>query len=341
MNNILIHVKNNEELNNYIFMIENNNFNEDLKYSKEVKEMIEEFHNNGWGVYLTTIENFDMNQEIWNDVYSMKEDQKLNITLDELNEKIGFMIIRNVGSVEGNFKMIAEYLDFIIEKYKGIALNNPIAMRKGMTKRYLVELDANSLKSIGMNTIPTKAFDKTVSYDELVKGYTNLENYLIKPITGELSNSLKCLNDIDEEFLRYKESKVGGWVVQPIKNEIWNGEYQLVFIGGELIYAQRKGYVKDENSNMPSQKNRIIDKYYPSENEVSIAKNVIKYFCELYNIKLDICRIDYMKDENGQPILIEFEMVNPGFFIGYMNEHDKTIKQIVRRIREYCENYKN
>lgn len=69
-------------------------------------------------------------------------------------------------------------------------------------------------------------------------------------------------------------------------------------------------------------------------------ENVIKYFTELYNIKLDICRIDFMKNKEGMPILIEFEMVNPGFFIGYMKEDDETIKHIVKAVREYCENYK-
>ena len=47
-----------------------------------------------------------------------------------------------------------------------------------------------------------------------------------------------------------------------------------------------------------------------------------------------------MKNGKGEPILIEFEMVNPGFFIGYMKEDDEEIKNIVRRIRNYCENYK-
>lgn len=93
-------------------------------------------------------------------------------------------------------------------------------------------------------------------------------------------------------------------------------------------------------NNIPNPQNRVIDKYYPDENEIKIMENVIKYFVELYNIKLDICRIDFMKDKDRNPILIEFKMVNPGFFIGYMKDDDKTIKHIVKEIREYCENYK-
>ena len=337
MKNILIHVKNNEVLDNYIYMLEDKKYDENIKYSEEVKQMIEEFRNNEWGVYLTTIENF--NNGNWKDIYSINEKKKIEMNIDEINEIMDFMIIRNIGSVEGNFKMIANYLDYLIDNYEGVALNNPIAMKRGMKKNYLVEIDSNKLEKIGMSTIPTKAYGKEVEYSQIVQEYDKLEDYLIKPITGELSNSLKELKDIDEQFLRYKENKVGGWVIQPIKNEIWNGEYQLVFVGGKLIYGQKKGYPKTEGDNIPSQKNRIIEKYNPTENEVKIMENVIKYFVELYNIKLDICRIDFMKDSEGKPILIEFEMVNPGFFIGYMKKGDETIKHIVKEIRQYCENY--
>ena len=35
-------------------------------------------------------------------------------------------------------------------------------------------------------------------------------------------------------------------------------------------------------------------------------------------------------------ILLEFEMVNPGFFIGYMEEDNEDKKNIVNKIVEYC-----
>ena len=46
MKNVLIHVKDNKALNNYKNMFGNKEFNENIKYSKEVKNMIEEFFNN-------------------------------------------------------------------------------------------------------------------------------------------------------------------------------------------------------------------------------------------------------------------------------------------------------
>lgn len=336
---ILIHVKNEEALNNYMRMLRNKQYDDIKPYSKEVRAMIEEFMENQWDVYLATISDFDIEKGIYKNFYFINKDENRNMSIEEVNDKISVMIIRNIGSVELNFRQIQEYLNYLIQNYKGKILNNPKAMLKGMTKHYLIQIDPTELLKYNLLTIPTEIFSKEVTFEEICKRYpNNRERYLIKPVTGELSNSLKCLAEIDEEFLRYKEQKVGGWIIQEIQEDVWNGEYQLSFLNGELIYAQKKVYPKDDNR-VPNQKNRVISKYYPEEKEIDNMKKVIEYFSKLYNIKIDLCRIDFMKNNDGIPKLLEFEMVNPGFFIGYMEEHDIAIKNITRSIRIYCEKY--
>lgn len=337
--NILIYVKSDEAEENYIRMLRNKQYDETIPYSKEVKEMIEEFKSNNWNVYLGTIDNFDLKNGRFNKIYSINEDKLEDMGIDEINSKISIMIIRNLGSVELNFNKIQECLKYLIDNYKGKILNNPKAMLKGMTKHYLIQIEPEKLKEYGVITIPTKIYPKEISFSEICNEYSeNREKYLIKPVTGELSNSLKCLAEIDEEFLRHKESKVGGWVIQPIQEDIWKGEYQLSFLAGELIYAQKKEYPRD-GQEVPSQKNRKISKYYPSEQEIENAQKLIKYVKNLYDLEIDICRIDFMKDSEGRIKLLEFEMVNPGFFIGYMKEHDEAIKNITTSIRKYCEKF--
>ena len=334
--NIMIHVKNNEQIDKYINYLKNG-YNEEEIYSKEVRCMIEEFLNHDWCVYLTSIDNVDINNGIWANVYCVNKDNKVDLSLEDVNENISAIIVRVLGSVEGNFNNIKNYLLFLEKNYVGLALNNPKAMVKGMTKKYLTDIDTNYLENIGIKTIPTKIYNNEVSFAELANEYKEMDKYLIKPVSGELSNSLANLSSIDESWLRYKENKVLGWLVQPIKKEIWNGEYQISFLGGKVIYAQKKNYSNTE-SNIPNQKTRVLERYYPTNKEIDMFKKLIEYFCELYNIHIDICRIDFMKDDSGNPILLEFEMVNPGFFIGYMDSRDDNIIHIVRSIREYCEN---
>lgn len=344
---IMFHIRAEETLKNYIAILNNVKGNEDLAYSHEVKRLILDFLKVDWEVYLTTLENIEIEQGLWKNVYhitpeefnsdALEKGERLNLNIDQVNETIDIIMIRNVGSVEGHFDELQKYLTFLIENYKGRVLNDAKAMKKGMTKHYLGEIDSEYLSTIGFKTIPTDIYETSVTMDEINSKYGNLEGYLIKPVTGELSNSLKALNEIDEQFLRNKENKVGGWIIQPIQKDIWNGEYQLVFIDNELTYCQQKQYKNDEGSNLPSQKNRQIGKYHPTDQEVENAKNLIKYMSDLYNLNIDICRIDYIKDGQGNMILLEFEMVNPGFFIGYMNDNDEDIKHIVSTILKYCE----
>ena len=334
---ILIHVKNDDSLKNYIRMLKKKEFDDEIPYSMEVRRMIEEFQGHDWRVYLGTFKNFDYENNTMNEVYSVDDEEVKNMNIGDINKEISFMIIRNLGSVELNFKEIKKFLEYLIENYKGKVLNNPKAMIKGMTKHYLVQLEPEVLKTFGINLIPTKIFEKEVTFEEICKEYPeHKEEYLIKPVTGELSNSLKCLAGIDEQFLRYKETKVGGWVIQPIQKEIWKGEFQLSFLGGELIYSQMKEYT-EANNNVPNQKSRIIKKYKPTEKEIESIKKLIKYISDLFNVKIDICRIDFMKETDGNIKLLEFEMVNPGYFIGYMDINDPDIIKINESIYSYCE----
>lgn len=334
---ILIHVKSLESLKNTIAIINKVEGYQDLKVSEEVLQMIEEFENANWKVFLTTLEEFDFNSKEWKAVYDIENNTLRSFGIDEMNEKISIMVIRNLGSVEAKYKLLQDYLSFLIDEYKGIVLNNAKAMKKGMNKQYLLDIDKDYLSSIGIKVIPSEAFSNKVKMEEIDKKYNEKKGYLIKPITGELSNSIKELNEIDEEFLRYKENKVGGWIIQPIQKYIWNGEYQQVFINKELVYSQEKKYQNENGEKLPIQKSRIILKYTPSESETARAKKLIDYMSNLYDLQIDICRVDYMKDEEGNMILLEFEMVNPGFFIGYMEKGDKDIKNIMEKFLKYCE----
>ena len=331
MKNLLIYLKNDEIVSKYKTFL-TNGYKETDTYSHEVREMINVFINNNWNVFLSSIENFDENKNEYIRIYDIKHNEDISLTIDEVNEKVDAMIIRVIGSIEGNFNNIKNHLTYLEKNYHGLVINDPKAMIKGMTKHYLKEIE--ELKEISL--IPTEIYDNKIKLSELNKKYKNKKEYLIKPVSGELSNSLMNLNDVTEEILRYKENKVLGWVIQPIMKEIWNGEYQMVFLGKELIYSQKKEYEND-NELIPNQKKRTLIKYNPTEAEITIGKKLIDYFSKKYNLKIHICRIDFMKDKNDKPILLEFEMVNPGFFIGYMKENDKDIKNITKSIRKYCE----
>lgn len=337
MKNILIHVKNDELIEKYK-KYEKNGYPKEKDYSKEIMYTIKEFINNGYNVFLTSIDNFDYQNNKFNRIYNINNDKNISLSINELNELIDIILIRVIGSIEGNFDNIQKYLKYLKDNYNGIVLNNLKSMLKGMTKDYLLDFqnDKEYINSLGIELIPTKKYNNNITLEEIKKDIKNVNKYIIKPSSGELSNSVSNLSNIDENYLKRKENKVKGWIVQPIINEIWNGEYQMMFIGKELLYSQKKEYIENYES-IPDQKNRILKKYNPTSSEIEKGINLIKYVENLYDINIDICRVDFIKNKINDPILLEFEMVNPGFFIGYMNENDENIIKITKKLRDYVE----
>lgn len=337
MKNILIHVKNDEQIDKYS-KYEKFGYPNEKDYSKEIMYTIKEFKNNDYNVFLTSIDNFDYENNLYKRIYNINKDINNSFSMDIVNELFDAMIIRVIGSIEGNFNDIQKYLNYIDKNYNKVVLNNPKSMIKGMTKDYLLDLqfDKEYIKELGINLIPTRKYERKVTLYQIENEMCNMNKFIIKPISGELSNSVSNLSEIDDDFLRRKENKVKGWLVQPIVNDIWNGEYQIMFIGKELLYSQKKVYLENYES-IPDQKNRKLLKYNPTNEEIKVGLDLIEYMESLYNINIDICRFDFIKDKNNNPILLEFEMVNPGFFIGYMNENDIDIKKITKKLREYTD----
>ena len=157
MKNLLIYLKNDEIVSKYKTFL-TKGYKETDTYSHEVREMINEFINNNWNVFLSSIENFDENKNEYIRIYDIKNNEDISLTIDEVNEKVDAMIIRVIGSIEGNFNNIKNHLSYLEKNYHGLVINDPKAMIKGMTKHYLKEIE--ELKEISL--IPTEIYDNKI-----------------------------------------------------------------------------------------------------------------------------------------------------------------------------------
>lgn len=329
-NKILIHVANLEMLDNIMDVIQNTELCIS-KVSTEIMSMINLFLNKDWEIYLTIMSSFDYTNLKWKIIYDCRKKQlvKRGMSIEQANELVDLIIIRVIGSVESNRDEISKYVKYLNQNYNKQIINNENSFAFGMRKDYLLDMD----KSI--SSIPTDYYPKSIDYKSLILKYRdNLDNYIIKPITGELSNSICVLSQMSQEFLDHKKNKVGGWLVQPIMHSIWNGEYQAFFIGNTLSHANVKKYNKTNDEEiLPNQKNRVIKEYKLSFEEKSWVNNVRQHFFNRYNIYSDICRVDFIKDNNDL-ILLEFETVNPGLFLKYISK--KRRDQILMVLYNYC-----
>lgn len=272
---------------------------------------------NGWSVFWCTLEDTDIEMLHFASVYDVINGEYLSLTNAELNNRIDVVLARVLGSIEGKLSTVKRYFEKLRESFEGITINDPTSAIYGLRKDYLFEL-----AGAGYPTIATDYFENTVTFSELEQKYRgSMDLHLVKPVTGELSNSLRVLGETDEKFFRHKESLVGGWLVQPVMSEIWQGEYQLFFLGDSCTYANKKIYHQDpEHPVIPSQKNRLIHPYVPQEDELALARHIKAFWRDHLHLETDIFRLDFIKTANGSPIIVEFETVNPGFFIKYIDD---------------------
>ena len=105
---VMMHIRSEETLKKYI-SIQNGEQKYDIKeISSEVRNLTKEFLNQGWTVYLTSLDNIDIQNKMWKNVYCVNNNERYDFDIQKVNEKIKILIIRNVGSVEGNFEKLRD-----------------------------------------------------------------------------------------------------------------------------------------------------------------------------------------------------------------------------------------
>lgn len=238
--------------------------------------------------------------------------QNLMCNYKNIDKIDNIVLFKHMGSVEGQIEKIKSIFKNLETNSNLRIINNTNVFLYGFDKKYLLEL-----KKTGFPVIPTKLYSNKTSFNELDNEYKILSNYLIKPTTGELSNSVKLLSDIDDNWLRYKETKVNNWLIQEFQNDIWNGEYQTVFFNNSLSHAHKKLFEKSNSQKLPSNNLRKFYEYNPNNKEIDLAMDIKKFVEQKLQTHIDYFRFDFIKDKNNNPKILEFEMVNPGFFLMY------------------------
>jgi hypothetical protein len=306
--------------------------------SLEIDRFTRRFLDEGWTCYWYVLRDEDIDPLVLRDVYEVTTGRRVDLPLDRLNAEVDVILARTLGPVESRRDLLSSYFARLEADFSGIAINDPHTARYGLRKDYLFELSR-----AGFPTIPTDYYPTSVTYAELAGRYGDaLGGHIIKPVTGELSNSFACLADVDEQTLRWKEPKVGGWLVQPAAAEIWDGEYQLFFVGDRCANACRKVYLRDaEDAVVPVQEHRRFELYQPNSREIDLALAIRDFLRDQLGLRNDIFRMDFLKAADGAPILLEFEMVNPGSFIRYLDDDaardaiaDALVEYLVRRLGE-------
>lgn len=192
------------------------------------------------------------------------------------------------------------------------AMLNPVAaLSWNIDKRHLADL-----ASAGLPIVPTTWVEPADDWSETAS------DFVVKPAIsgGALDTARYGAHDIEQARRHVRRLQAEGRtvMVQPYMPAVdVEGECALVYLGGEFSHAVQKGPMLEQGAG-------IVDRLWerwtltptsPTAAQLRLATDTITAFPEAWRDDLLYCRIDVVHDDEGQPLLLEVELIDPTLFL--------------------------
>ena len=223
-----------------------------------------------------------------------------------------------------------EFLNWLRNASRVTTVFNPYdVVEWNSDKRYLGELTA-----AGVPVVPTRFL---ASADEA----------LLRDVLDEFGNDIVVKPSISagsHDTLRYRDAslELGGVIdhvkrivtsgaaamVQPYQSGIDDrGETGMVWVNGELSHAFRKGAILAVEPDMGNglYAAEDIGARTATPDEVALGRRVMTFLRERFGEAPLYARVDVIPDEQGQPQLMELELVEPSFFLAHASGADDRV----------------
>jgi len=233
-------------------------------------------------------------------------------------EKVDNMDLIFVIKQEGFLNDLPRFFKLLkrFEDSNAIIVNDPKTIKMNLSKEYLYALERN-----GINIIPTYPLDL-----DIINRVRTGEKFVIKPKIGERGLDLHLITKVEdlEPFMLDREH----YIAQKYCSDVKKGERSLIFIGSDYSHS----VIKTPNPKKPNEyrcnfsKGGYISRYDPTKKELDFAKKIIEKW-ESFGVPVMFTRIDLL-DIDGDPILIESELLNPTIFADVIGLGDEFGKKL-------------
>ena len=219
------------------------------------------------------------------------------------------VVIRTTWDYQRDCKRFLDVLE-TVERSRSRLENNLELVRWGLDKRYLENLEGR-----GIPIVPSlflSEFDGDGiggAFDELAT-----EELVIKPVLGanaEFTHRIHRERKA-EAYPVIMESLAGrDCIVQPFMAEVLGeGEYSLIFFGGEFSHAIIKNPAAGDFRTQ-EEYGATLTLVDPPQRFTELGERAIAAL----DSKPLYARVDLVAGENGSPVLMEFELVEPSLYL--------------------------
>ncbi|MGC9538589.1 ATP-grasp domain-containing protein [Streptomyces sp. UG1] len=219
----------------------------------------------------------------------------------------------------------AEFLAWAERCAKATRLANPAhVVRWNADKRYL-----GDLAEAGVPVVPTRYFAPGETPD-----LPPDHEYVVKPTSGAGARfaARYAPDEHDTAVRQLARMHAEGFtaMLQPyVKSIDVSGERALQFYGGRLLHASRKGAVLSPGT--PYDERKVahpgLEPWTPTPAELAVAERALAAVPEAG--ELLYARVDLVDGEDGQPRVMELELVEPNLFLSL---HTASVPRVVEAI---------
>ncbi len=220
----------------------------------------------------------------------------------------------------------AEFLAWAERCGKATRLANPVeVVRWNTDKRYLGDLAA-----AGVPIVPTRY----IAPGEAVDGFPRDHEYVVKPTSGAGARfaARYTPDEHDTAVRQLARMHAEGYtaMVQPYVASIdVHGERALQFYGGRLLHASRKGAVLTPGT--PYDERKVahpgLEPWTPTPAELSVAERALAAVPD--GPELLYARVDLVDGEDGEPRVMELELVEPNLFLSLHPESVPVVRDAI------------
>ncbi|MFD7999234.1 ATP-grasp domain-containing protein [Streptomyces mirabilis] len=209
---------------------------------------------------------------------------------------------------------VAEFVAWAERCGKLTRLANPAAVVRWNTdKRYI-----GDLAEAGVPTVPTRYLPPGAPAE-----FPDDREYVVKPTSGAGARlAARYRPEERETALRQLERMHGKGLtamVQPYLTSIDTaGERALQYYGGRLLHASRKGAVLEPGTAYDADKvaHPRLEPWQPTPAELAVAERALAAVPERTDgSELLYARVDLVDGDDGNPCVMELELVEPNLFL--------------------------
>ncbi|QNP72895.1 hypothetical protein IAG44_28015 [Streptomyces roseirectus] len=231
----------------------------------------------------------------------------------------------------------AEFLAWAGECGSLTRLANPAeVVRWNADKRYLGELAAAGVPTVPTRYVAPGETPELPREEEYLEHLPREGEYVVKPTSGAGARfaARYTPDDHDTAVRQIARMHAEGFtaMVQPYVRGIdVSGERALQFFGGRLLHASRKGPVLAPGTAYDAEKvaHPGLTAWQPTEAELATAEKALAAVPG--SEELLYARVDLVDGDDGQPCVMELELVEPNLFLSL---HTGSVDGVVAAILE-------